>query len=42
VRVMLVSTGESVLLLMVGWEKAKDSTFAPLAEKIVSSIKKLE
>jgi hypothetical protein len=42
VRVTLVSTGGSVLLLMIGWEKAKDSTFAPLAGKIVSSVKKLK
>jgi len=42
VQVKLVSTGESVLLLMIGWEKAKYFTFAPLAGKIVNSIKKLE
>ncbi|HEX7503372.1 MAG TPA: hypothetical protein VF451_08105 [Acidobacteriota bacterium] len=42
VRVTLVSTGESVALLVIGWEKAKDSTFAPLAGKIVNSIKKLK
>lgn len=42
VQVTLVSTGKSVLLLMIGWEKAKDSTFAPLAREVVNSIKKLE
>jgi hypothetical protein len=42
VQVKLISTGESVLMLMIGWENAKDSTFAPLAEKVVHSIKKLE
>jgi hypothetical protein len=42
VQVTLVSTGKSVLLLIVGWEKAKDSTFAPLAREVVNSIKKLE
>jgi hypothetical protein len=42
VRATLVSSGESVLLLMIGWEKGKESTFVPLAEKIVNSVKKLE
>jgi hypothetical protein len=42
VQVTLLSTGKTVLLLMVGWEKSKDSTFAPLAGKVLKSIKKLE
>ena len=42
VRVTLIASGEAVLLLEIGWEKAKDSTFAPLAGQIVNSVKKLE
>lgn len=42
VRVTLISSGEAILLLVIGWEKAKDSTFAPLAGQIVNSIIKLD
>ncbi len=42
VRVTIIASGEAVLLLVIGWEQAKDTTFAPLAGEIVNSIKKLK
>jgi hypothetical protein len=42
VDVALIVVRESVLLCAVGWEKDKQGEFAPLRERIFSSIKKLD
>lgn len=42
VQATLVSTNRSVLLLLIGWEKEKKTTYALLQEKIVNSLKKLK